>query len=376
MSDTFGSNPFAEDAPSNDTIPDWAQDEPVQQEAETTEAPQEATEAPVDTRPRDEHGRFVKAEEPAVEGLDDQPVVDQTPQDADQETVEQTPQELNEEAVRIWAGKYKDPEQLEKGYRELRDLQRRTAERAKAEAQHRFEVEQRYQQMEETLRKAVPVVQEAARLRQQMQEQNPYWENNQPAQPTQPQFTPQMVQQMVDQQVGQRLSQAQMAAQQQAIQQAEYQAAAENIQGFYQRHPEVTVDSDVDKDIAATIVALNEAWEPRGAGTIDIANPEVLDIAYEAAQNPTLRRILELHPEYIDDDTGMNMARYLAAQADGTTQGSGQTGRMTPRTGTPVVERGQNQPPPNAGKPGDEFDEAAQEWRQYKTRGGESIFFE
>lgn len=375
MSDTFGSNPFAEET--SNEVPDWAQDEPVQQEAETTEAPQEAPEqeaAPADGRPRDEHGRFVKAEEPEVEGLEDQPVVDQAPE-APQETAEQAPAELTEEQVRIWAGKYKDPDQLEKGYRELRDLQRRTAERAKAEAQHRFEVEQRYQQMEDTLRKAVPVVQEAARLRQQIQQQqDPYAEPT--PQPTQPQLSPDMVQRMVDEQVGQRLTQAQAQAQQQMFARQEYETAATAIQGFYERHPEVEVEGDADKDIASTIVALNEAWAPRGAGVIDIANEEVLDIAYEAAQNPTLRRILEMHPEYIDDDAGMGMARYLATQVDGNTQTAGQTGRTTPRANTPVVERGQNQSPPGTGKPADEFDEAAQEYRAYKTRGGDSIFFE
>lgn len=350
----------------DDNLPDWTQEsapEPVETPTEApVEAPQES--APAE-RPRDEHGRFIKAEEPTEE-TPAQPVVEEG-----QPEVEVT----DSATERIWAGKYRDPEALETGYRELRDLQRRTAESRKATEQKAQELEFQNKRLEDALRRAIPVVQEAVRIRQG-QGQDPYGNpalTEQPAPPPGP--TPQQVQGLVDQRVQQGIEMAQQRLAAQREQQEAYQAAEGAITRFFERHPEVEQNGPVDTDLAATITSLNEAWTSRNAGTVDLGSDDMLDIAYEAMHNPALRRVLEVNPEYVDDDTGMAIARQLAAQASGKPVANpGSVRTSAPQKNTPFVERGSSPAP--AEKPLDEFEEAAAELRRWREDRGNSVFFE
>lgn len=382
--------------------PDWASDEPLSptepQVEESVETPgqEPGLESPPQDvgdvspgRARDAHGRFLPQEtateettEEVVEGEVEEPTT-------------------AEEQVKVWAGKYKNPEELEKGYRELRDLQRRTAEARKAEQQRAMELDYRRQQLESTLQQATPIVQQAAQMRQQLaaqqaayqqwaaqaaqrRQQDPFADVGQPpmvpmVQPQMPQgLPPEQVQAMVNQQVGQQMSEFQRQQAIQAERQKDYIETAENLQEFFVNHPEIQVDGDADSDIAATVQSLNQAWATKNAGTVDIGSSDGLERIYEATKRPALARVLALHPEYIDDEVGMTLARQMASTVDGQTQvampATGTTpGRSTPRPNTPVVERGSSPSAPQ-GKPLDEWQEAVASL-QADTKRGSSIFF-
>lgn len=336
---------------SDDNLPDFVQESPPEPQAEPTPEPApEVTEvAPVPLA------------EPAAPEI----------------TAEEPPQEPTAEQVKAWAGKYTSPEELEKGYRELRDLQRRTAERAKAHEQRSLEIESRARQLEDALRRAIPYVQQVTQRAQQQQVQrDPYsMDEPAPAPTVDPRYMAQMVQQQVDAQVQQRLNQYQAVQAQQAMQAAEYTEAASNFQRFFETHPEVEPNGPVDEDIAATILALNEAWAPTGS-EVDIASQSALEIAYEASQRPALRTVLELNPAYIDTDAGMTLARKLASELDGITQPTPEGGRApvaAPRSNTPVVERGSSQAPVET--PLDEYDQAVADYKKSLASRGSEVFF-
>ena len=359
-------NIFEQGTFTDENLPDFVQEAPGETLEETTEvAPPE--------RPRDEHGRFTKVEEEQPEEIVEeteepeeptleQPVLDEAPEEGEVEAP-------TEEQVKAWAGKYSSPEELEKGYREIRDLQRRTAEQRNAYEQALQESQYRAAQMEEALRRAVPIVQQA--MAQQQQPQTDEWGQPLPQQ-QQPNLTPQQVQQQIDWQVQQRLQQQAALQQEQWAQQQEYNEGRAAMEEFFSRHTEVEPGGSVDEDIAATVLALNEAWADTD---LDIASVDSLEIAYEAAQRPALRQVLELNPQYVDTDEGMVLARRLASELDGITQTkTSPRGTSAPRSNTPVVERGSSTAP-QEGPPMDEFEEGAAEYRAEKKRLSESVFF-
>lgn len=359
-------------------LPDFVQEQPAQEDQQgepreilsegavpdgnleapkVEEPPQEDPLYP--SRPRDpETGRFVKSEE--------------APEEAPQEAPE----------PRVWAGKYKDADALEKGYRELRDLQRRTAERSKAYEQRAMEIEFQARQMEDAVRRATEQVRQIQEQERQRLAQVPpqilYDEYGNPipvpVQQPQPQWTPEQVQPYVESLVEQRLAAQARAMQANMIKQQDYDRAANAQATFFQRHPEVEKDSQTDEDIASTILALNDAWASLDGSKVDIRSDEVLDIAYEASQRPALRAVLEKNPAYIDDENGMIQARALASQIDGQTQVPSQPTRMTPRENTPVLERGSS-PAPAQQSPLDEFDQAVAEYRNVNKQRGSAVFF-
>lgn len=339
-------NPFED---RGDNLPDWALDEP------TSEAPPEAAAS--------SEAETQETETPAV------PVAE-----AQQETTaagEPTETE-SEQQVRLWAGKYKSAEELEKGYRELRELQTRTAERARAYEQARLEVEARAQQLEEALRRALPFVQQAVARQQQPTPEDPFVVPD-----PQPALTPDAVVPLVDKMVQERIAQVTAQAQQQFAYQQEYQEAVANVEAFFERHPEVERGGELDMELASTIMALNEAWARTGS-TLDISSEDGLEIAYEAMRRPALRQVLEMHPEYVDTDAGMALARKLASELDGDTQAAQPATpaqrQMRPVPNTPVVERGSSPTPPQ-GTPLDEFEQAVAEWRGFQKRRGSDVFF-
>lgn len=317
---------------------------------------------------------FVQDETPETEVAPSEPASEEVAETATTPDTQVAEEQPTEEQVKSWAGKYSSAEELEKGYRELRDLQRRTAERAKAMEQRAYEEEVRRVQYEQALQRAVPMVQQAQAIQQQMarRQQNPYGMDEPPQQP---QYSPDQLANMARQQADyiaqQRIQQYQMAQAAQAQQFEEYQEAAQNFEAFFERHPEVERGGSVDEDIASTILALNEAWPD---ADVALDSPEALDLVYEASQRPALREVLELNPKYFDTDTGMALARKLAGEIDGITQEATPRGRGTaPRSNTPVVERGSSQAPP-AGTPLDEFEQAVSEYRASQKRGSDVFF--
>ena len=364
MSDVFG----LPDEGSATEAPEFAQEEPqagdevvAKEEAEELYPGRpEPSESP--ERPRGPDGRFLPKEQ-ATQPLAEKP-----------EGLEQA----SEEAQKAWAGKYQSPEQLEKGYRELRDLQRRTAERAKAYEQRVAEVEFQARQMEDSVRRATEYVRTLqAQQAQQQQPQFVYDEQGNPMQLPPPGLSPQQVQEYVDAQLQERLAYEAQAQQEQAWKAEKYAEAQAAQARFFEAHPEVVKDGDADEDIANTILAFNEAWTGIDGSTFNLGSEESLTIAYEASRRPALRTVLMKQPTLMDDDEGMTLAYALAEQMEqrGATQMAPQpTGRMTARPNTPFAERGSS-PAPQQATPLDEFDEAVREFRGVNKARGSSTFF-
>lgn len=304
------------------------------------------------------------------------PVIEVVAPQAEEQPQEEQPLTA-EEQERLFAGKYRSIEDFEKGYKELRDLQRRTAERAKAADMQRQELEARSMQIQQALQQTIPVVQQALAARQAAApaQVDPYGLDNEPAQ--QPQgLDPNMVMPLVDMQVQQRMLEYQnMMSQQQAVQ-AEYQTANNALAEFYSAHTEIEPQGELDATIATTIVALNDAWEPSGS-TLDLTNSDTFEIAYEATRRPALRQVLEVNPALIDTDAGMELARRQAAllEADITPTTTSAPGATRTNQRKPVVERASSgTPPATEGTQADEFEAAVLSFRKDRESKG-SIFF-
>lgn len=272
----------------------------------------------------------------------------------------------------LYAGKYQSVEELEKGYKEIRDLQRRTAERAKSYEGQSEALAERTRLLEDSLRRALPLL-------QQQQQRPP--EGYDPGE--QPGLTPQQIAPLVEQIVDARVTQMKEGLQTQQTVDQSVRDAERAVNGFYERHPEVEVRGQLDNDITETITNLNNAWEKTGT-VVDISDDDALDIAYEAAKRPALRQVLELQPDFIDSDAGMELARFQASILEG--QSITQTSQAVPASQVgqtvgqrkPVTESASTgATSPNADTPLDEFDQAVLAYRRASqaNRGGESVFF-
>ena len=103
------------------------------------EAAPEAVSTPV------EETSAVQAEAP--EGEVSEPVEGETPAETE---------------ARLWANKFQNPEELERGYNESREMWRRANEARKAEAQRAMELQEQYGQLYRQMEGVIPVLQQAA----------------------------------------------------------------------------------------------------------------------------------------------------------------------------------------------------------------------
>lgn len=289
-----------------------------------------------------------------------------------------------EEAPKLYLGKYKTTEDLEKGYRDLRDLQRRTAERANQYEARSTEVEAHARLLEETLQRMQPYLTDYQRQQEQKtaappQPQRPvYDEYGQPVQlpPTTQGLSPEQVASLTDQIVSERMQQYYSQLSQEQADAAARAAAEQSVLGFYERHPEVTPRGEVDTNITETVLALNEAWANTGTA-VDISDPEALEIAYEASKRPSLQTVLQMNPQYVDSDAGMEIARYQAAILEG--RPITQTDVAVPASQVetlpqrkPFSESASSVNPQGTEAPLDEFESAVLEYR--KSRPRTSVF--
>jgi len=287
---------------------------------------------------------WLSEEDPAVVGPpqapaeEEEPPAEETPAapEAEEEApaTEEQEEEPAQEEVRRWAGKYTSPEELEKGYRELRDLWRRTSERAKVYEQQNASILNKARELEHTLQQVMPMVQQATAQRQAPQ----YDEFGNPVTPPQPQLAPQQTQAYIDQMVAKRMQEMQGQMYQQANAAAERNAALRAVRDFYERH-QIEENDDVDSALFETVTTLNDAWSD---GDLDISNPDSLEIALEATNRPALRKVLELNPSYVDSDAGMELARFQASLLEGnaiTQQTSAVPASQVGKSRKPAVER-------------------------------------
>lgn len=326
---------------------------PEESTEEVTETP-EQTSAPVTDR--------------AAEALR---AIEGTPQEEVVEAREEPATEVQQEV--LYAGKYKTPQELEKGYRNSRDQARRAAERAKAYEEAAKTAQLQLQQQQNALNQAVAYIQQLEYMRQNQPQIDEF---GQPAQaPAQQQIgvDPRLVPYYVEQSVAEREVALRQQLQAEFEAQREQQAREASIYGFYDKHPEVEPGSPVDADVRETLRAFEEAW---GDWEPDPSNPDTLEIAYEATQNPELRRVLELNPQYVDSDEGMELARLQAAWLKGGGQPFTQETSQVPasQVGTqrkPVVERASTAgPAPVSSEPLDPWKEAVIAYREDDPQKG------
>jgi len=356
MSDVF--NVGSLDIENNEAL-DFLRDE-VPSAEETTEP--EQLQLPLDS-PEEEPASEQPEETPEV------PLAESVEEEAtpESEPVEETPE------VR-WAGKYTSPEELEKGYKELRDLQRRTAERAKVAERQRLQVEQRALELQKALQEAVPVIQQVMSKKPAQKDGESWpWEDGE----TPDTLTPAQVKPLIDQAVQTRLMEEEHTRNQRAVEEQESRAASEALAQFFAAHPDIEPDSEDDSKIAETIVTLHKSWEPEG-WTLDLTDTGNYEIAYEASQRPALRKVLELNPSYIESEEGMLLARGQAELLE--SRLTQQQDKPAPTTeqrrvpNKPVAEKASGAAPPRDERPLDEFDAAVMALRKEKTQKG-SIFF-
>jgi hypothetical protein len=279
----------------------------------------------------------------------------------------------------LLGGKYKSVRDLELAYSELRDLQRRTAERANEYERYAAAVEAELNQLRSYVQSLSATLQ-AQRAAQAAQaaptEFGSEWDLGEL--PQQPQLDPAALQAMIDQRLQQH-SQAQlqlMLAQQQAQEEAQeqLQETAEAIFEFYRRHPEVEPRGDIDAQITETIKDLNTAWEDHDV-EVEISNVEALEAVYEASRRPALKRVLSMHPEYFESEEGMQLARNLAATLEVAPQpGNTRAEQVGANTQRAFVERASSPGPVGEG-PKDEFEQAVLEYRDQRSRNKGSVFF-
>lgn len=228
-------------------------------------------------------------------------------------------------------GRYKTQEAFEQGHREL--------ERTFTQTRQDFaELRARQEQQDQVLQAFAPFITE------RLLEENP-------------ELAQQMeLQSRIEPLVEERLA----PLQQQAQAEREQQQYLSTVSSFYQRHPEIVPNSEIDQQVVAVIGELDLVKE----------DPEALDVAAEAAQNPALRFVLNAEPHLAETDAGMSMARVratqLAQQAAPTPQQQG-TPQGGPTQRFPFVEHG-GSGAPSEGAPGTQPDSplagAVKLWQQ------------
>lgn len=321
----MGQDIFGLEGPSPDDLLGLNDETTPEPTEDAVEGPPEVAEAPApeadepQERPRDEHGRFV-AQDP-VEGTEDEvPAPEIEGEEVDIPASENVAEEILEEAApRLYAGKYEDPDQLERGYNESREMWRRATEARKAEEQARYAAELREAELANIIKEALPYLQVAAQREQQFhafaqQYKETTGEYPQGYQgPPQPQQQPQLRPQDVEALVAQRLEQERYQLQAGLQEQQAAQQLEQNIMGFFQDHPEVEPYGPIDNEITDTAEVLNQAWSARTGEEVDMSDRGTLEVLYEAAQDPAFRSVLALKPEYFDSEEGLKLARIEAA---------------------------------------------------------------
>ena len=331
-------NPLFADTPSEEA-------EVEAEEAEIVLEESEAPEEPVEPEP-----------EPAV-------VVEAS-------ETEEVPQASEETVEELIFGKYKDLEAAGKGYDNLRDLQRRTAERAREFEQQHTAVLAQARELEATLQQAIPYIQQLQKEKQANQGYGEYQE----AAPQAP-MTPEMVDLMVRSRTDEMRKQFDL----ERTQQEAATASQQSVYAFYEKHPEIEVEGDLDGAMYDAVRTLNESWV-KSDTEVNIGDSDTLEIVYEATKNPELLTVLKMNPQYIDNDDGMQLARFQAALLKGESPITQQTQKVPAsqvgQRKLPVTERASTggAPPPQV--PLNEWQEAVQELRSERNTASGSPFFE
>jgi hypothetical protein len=268
-------------------------------------------------------------------------------------------------------GKYKDLDAAQQGYDNLRDLQRRTAERSNAmERENAFLVE-RARELEKTVQGAIPLIQKLQQGQTEVDASGyPF-----PGQTTPPPMTPEVV----DLVVAQRLDAERQAWREQETASQQEAARKANVISFMEKHDIVEHD-EVDQAVVSAVQTLNAAFSKTDT-EVDLADPDTLEIALEATKNPNLLKILTMRPEYFDTEEGLQLARLEAAMLSGSpitqqtrTVPASQVGQRAQNL--PVTESASIGGAPPAATPDDEWSRTKQVHAAATGKGSGSPFFE
>jgi hypothetical protein len=267
-------DPFAEEAP--ESVDEAPEAEP--------EAPPTPPEGP--TAPAAPEAAPPAPAEPEAQVIDvEVPPVEEQPPAAGE------PPEPFEFAGQTFASR----ELAEDSHRNIRDLHRRSAERARA-------VEARNAELEGFFQQALPYL-------QQMAQQGGAPGSPTIAPPAEPQIDyedPASIQRYVDSLVNQRVMavRTELEAATQARMQAQRQQDAVNlaVNSFYDRHPDVLPGS-------AEETAISEVMK---ATRLELNIPD-MERAYEITKDPRLRTVVLANPGWARDEEGMQYARWLAS---------------------------------------------------------------
>jgi hypothetical protein len=230
------------------------------------------------------------------------------------------PQETPEGQFSFAGRTFPTREQAEQSYHNMQAMSTRAQ-------QERDAIQQQALQYEEALRQVAPYLQQ---MNQQQMANLPELGDIDLSDPN----APQAIQQVIDQRVEARLnealgqmSQAQMEQQEKTqtwVAQNEYVRQAQGaVETFRGRHPDAAPGTPVDLAMGQTMSQLR--MDPR--------DPDVLDIVYDAVQNPVLGNVLSVNPHYAATPQGRDLLRQLAglaASAPGGTPAAGQAARPRP----------------------------------------------
>lgn len=342
---------------------------------------------------------FLKDEEPQEEQAPVEPVeaeeeveqVEETPPEEPEGEEEVPEPEAEEEAPaeeetveELIFGKYKNLEEAEKGYKNLQELQFRTANQRREMEELWEQARLQGQQLEQGLRQAAPYIQQQQAqiewLARQLKEQGielPAQTQEQMSRPQQRAISPQDVDRIVQS----RMQQAQEMQRIEADARSTMEAAEQALTSFYESHPEVEVRGDIDSALYHTVLDLEDSWKSLGVEDyrVGIDNPEMLEVVYEAYKNPSLLTVIKKYPHLVDDDEGMELARFQAAMLRGETPVT-QDKRKVPASQVgqkkPVVEKasvGSRQPESG---PQDDWDRIKAASRKARSEKQGSPFFE
>lgn len=288
--------------------------------------------------------------EPALDAATESADATQTPPegDAGQEAVSpDDPTSGEEPEEKLYAGKYRTAEDLEKGYRESsREAQaaRQAAIQAQRDLADLQQAVQAYvaEQQAKPAAPAAPSDPTDAELAQMGLDRQTY-------NAVKP-IIESAVKAQVDPILTQTQQQQQLAQQQleQQRAQAEQSAAAANVQAvlgaFYQANADYAPGTDGNAQLGELISDWNQAWtgDPSGAspGSFDVSDAASLEIAVEAAKRPALKRILEANPTWFDSDAGMELARSQASYQEGLARAQRQQPAAKNGQALPQVESG------------------------------------
>jgi len=315
-------------------------------------------------------GEQPQPEQPAPEAP--QPEAEAPPEQAQPEGEAQPEGQEAEtppEAEQKFAGRFATPEDLERGYLDVRALHERTAQERNRERQR----------AEQAVQVARQVYAEYQRLAQ----------GQRPGQPGQPtplpegldEETAKVIQPLIDQRVqqgvqalAQQLQERQTQAQTAAEAAAERDAAEQAISSFRQANP------NLDESVVSTAFQELDYASQNFDGTPLVVDDGNLEAALEASRDPNLMRVLRLNPRLLESDEGMDHARHLAtlptiatpgARPQSQAAGADRQAQEQARTRA-HVETGGPGAPPAPSKPKDEIDEMLAE---AKRQHDSSVFF-